>query len=196
MEFSYNNSFHSSIGMAPYEEFYGRNCQRPVCWSEGMRQLQGPQKVQETVDKIYIVKQCLKASQDRQKRYTDRNRREMEYEVGEKEIIERIGPLAYRLVLLGELSQIHDVFHVSMLQKCRFDPSHVIQESEQELAEKLVYTKEPIEILGTKVKKLRNKEILMLNVRWIHCSLNKATWEVEEHMRRKYLILFHDGGKF
>ncbi|XP_055961019.1 uncharacterized protein LOC130015264 [Mercurialis annua] len=93
---------------------------------------------------------------------------------GPYEIIERIGPLAYRLALPGELSQIHDVFPVSMLQRYRSDPSHVIQEPEVELTEKLVYKEEPIEILGTE----------------------EATWEVEEHMRMKYPYLFHDGGKF
>ena len=57
MEFSYNNGFHSSIGMAPYEALYGRKCQSPVCWdAEGLRQLEGPEIVQITVDKIQTVK--------------------------------------------------------------------------------------------------------------------------------------------
>ena len=49
-----------------------------------MRQIEGPELVQETVNKIQIVKQCLKAAQDRQKSYFDQHRREMTYEVGEK----------------------------------------------------------------------------------------------------------------
>ncbi|KAL0378461.1 UNVERIFIED_CONTAM: Transposon Ty3-G Gag-Pol polyprotein [Sesamum radiatum] len=53
MEFAYNNSFHSSIGMAPYEALYGRRCRSPVCWDiEGLRQVEGPELVQETVEKI------------------------------------------------------------------------------------------------------------------------------------------------
>ncbi|KAL0295705.1 UNVERIFIED_CONTAM: Transposon Tf2-11 polyprotein [Sesamum calycinum] len=57
MEFAYNNSFHSSIDMAPYEALYGRRCRSPVCWDiEGLRQLEGPELVQETVEKIQIVK--------------------------------------------------------------------------------------------------------------------------------------------
>ncbi|KAL2250183.1 UNVERIFIED_CONTAM: hypothetical protein Sindi_2492000, partial [Sesamum indicum] len=106
------------------------------------RQLEGPELVQETVEKIQVVKTCFKAAQDRQKRYVDQDRRQMEYKVGDKvflkispwrgilrfgrqgklspryigqyEIIERIGPLAYRLALPAELS-IHDVFHISTL---------------------------------------------------------------------------------
>ena len=57
MEFAYNNSYHSSIEMAPYEAVYGRKYQSPVCWDvEGLRQLEGPEIVQITVDKIQIVK--------------------------------------------------------------------------------------------------------------------------------------------
>ena len=106
------------------------------------------------MDKIKTVKKCLKAAQDRQKSYVDKHRREMEYEMGEKvllkvspwrgilrfgkqgklspryigpyEILERVGPLAYRLALPTELLQIHDVFHVSMLRRYRSDPSHIL----------------------------------------------------------------------
>ncbi|KAL0433483.1 UNVERIFIED_CONTAM: hypothetical protein Slati_2682600 [Sesamum latifolium] len=85
MEFAYNNSFHSSISMAPYEALYGREMsQSSMLDIEGLRQLEGPELVQETVKKIQIVKKCLKAAQDRQKSYVDKHRREMEYEVGDK----------------------------------------------------------------------------------------------------------------
>ena len=113
------------------------------------------------MDKIQIVKKCLKAAQDRQRSYVDKHRREMEYDVNEKvflkvspwkdiirfgkqgklspryigpyEILERVGPLAYRLALPQELSQIHDVFHIFMLRRYRSDPSYVVQESEIQL---------------------------------------------------------------
>ena len=99
--------------------------------------------VQETVDKVKIVRGRIKAAQDRKKNYADQHHREMTYEVGNNaflrfspwkgvirfgkkgklspryighyEILERIGPVAYRLALPPELSGIHDVFHVSML---------------------------------------------------------------------------------
>ena len=57
--------------------------------------------------------------------------------IGPYEIIERVGPLAYRLALPSELSRLHDVFHVSMLRRYRTDPSHVIQEPEVEISEDL-----------------------------------------------------------
>ncbi|KAL0322385.1 UNVERIFIED_CONTAM: Transposon Tf2-11 polyprotein [Sesamum calycinum] len=219
MEFAYNNSFHSSVGMAPYEALYGRKCRSPICWDiERLRQLEGPELIQQTVDKIQTIKKCLKAAQDRQKSYADKHRREMKYEVGEKnflkvspwrgilrfgkqgklspryigpyEILERVGPLAYRLALPAELSQIHDVFQVSMLRRYRSDPSHILREPEIEVSEGLTYVEEPIEILDRSIKKLRNKEIPMVKVRWSHHSPREATWEVEENMREKYPYLF------
>ncbi|KAL2243789.1 UNVERIFIED_CONTAM: hypothetical protein Sindi_0496900 [Sesamum indicum] len=103
--------------------------------------------------------------------------------IGPYEIIERVGPLAYQLALPAELSQIHDVFHVSMLRRYRSNPSHIIREPKIEIFEELTYVEEPAEI--------RNKDIPMVKVRWSHYSPREATWEVEEHMKDKYPYLFH-----
>ena len=166
----------------------------------------------------------MKAAQDRQKSYADLHRRDIEYAVGDKvflkvspwkdilrfgrhgklspryigpyEVIERVGPLAYKIALPPELSQIHNMFHVSMLRRYRSDPMHVLRESEMEITEKLTYVEEPIEILGREIKKLRRKEIPMVRVKWSHHRTpREATWEVEEHMRSKYPHLFEDSGK-
>ncbi|GKF75968.1 putative reverse transcriptase domain-containing protein, partial [Tanacetum coccineum] len=81
-EFSYNNSYHASIKAAPYEALYGRKCRSPVCWAEvGEAQLTSPELIQETTEKIVVIKQRMQAAQDRQKSYTDRKRKPMEYEV-------------------------------------------------------------------------------------------------------------------
>ncbi|GJU35492.1 putative reverse transcriptase domain-containing protein [Tanacetum coccineum] len=72
-EFSYNNSYHASIKAAPYEALYGRKCRSPVCWAEvGEAQLTGPELIQETTEKIVLIKQRMQAAQDRQKSYADR----------------------------------------------------------------------------------------------------------------------------
>ena len=61
VEFSYNNSYHASIGIAPYEALYGRKCRTPVCWDEvGERQLVGPEIVQLTTEKIQLIRDRLK----------------------------------------------------------------------------------------------------------------------------------------
>ncbi|GKD75634.1 putative reverse transcriptase domain-containing protein [Tanacetum coccineum] len=59
-EFSYNNSYHASIKAAPYEALYGRKCRSPVCWAEvGEAQLTGPELIQETTEKIVLIKQRM-----------------------------------------------------------------------------------------------------------------------------------------
>ncbi|GJT68192.1 putative reverse transcriptase domain-containing protein [Tanacetum coccineum] len=71
-EFSYNNSYHTSIKAAPYEALYGRKCRSPVCWAKvGEAQLTGPELIQETTEKIVLIKQRIQAAQDRQKSYAD-----------------------------------------------------------------------------------------------------------------------------
>nr|GEY19744.1 retrotransposable element Tf2 [Tanacetum cinerariifolium] len=85
VEFSYNNSYHASIKVAPYEALYGRKCRSPVCWAEVREaQLTGPEMIQETTEKIILIKQRIQAAQDRQKSYADRKRKPMEFKVGDR----------------------------------------------------------------------------------------------------------------
>ena len=72
IEFSYNNSYHTSIQAAPFEALYGRKCRTPVCWAEvGEAQLSRPDIVLEMKDKIVQIRDRLKAARDRQKSYAD-----------------------------------------------------------------------------------------------------------------------------
>ena len=84
VEFAYNNSFHSSIGMAPFEALYGRKCRSPIYWDEvGERKLLGPELVQITTEKIKLIRERLRTAQSRQKNYADRRRRDLEFQVGD-----------------------------------------------------------------------------------------------------------------
>ena len=66
VEFAYNNSYQSTIGMPPFEALYGRKCRSPICWEEvGDRRLLGPELVQETTEKIKIIRERMKAAQSR-----------------------------------------------------------------------------------------------------------------------------------
>ena len=85
MEFAYNNTFHSSLGMAPYEALYCRKCRTPTCWDKvGERQLVGPEIMQLTIEKIQLIRDRLKKAQDRQKSYADLKREPIEYNLGDK----------------------------------------------------------------------------------------------------------------
>ncbi|XP_020536151.1 uncharacterized protein LOC110009863 [Jatropha curcas] len=115
--------------------------------------------------------------------------------IGPYEILERIGPLAYRLALPPELAQIHDVLHVSMLRRYRSDPSHVIQTQDIQVSDHLSYVEEPVAIIRYQTKKLRNKEIPLVKVLWQNHYRKEAKWETKQHMRQNYPHLFPESGK-
>ena len=212
VEFAYNNSFQSSIGMAPYEVLYGRKCRTPLCWTElSEKKVIGPDLIQETEEKVKIIRERLKVATDRQKSYADMKRKDIRYEIGEKvflkvspwkkvmrfrkkgklsprfigpyEVIEKVGLVAYGLALPSDLENIHNVFHVSMLRRYRSDPSHVVFSETIELRPDLTYEEEPVEILAREVKELRNKKIPLVKVLWRNHKTEEATWESEEMMR-------------
>ena len=83
VEFAYNNSYHSSIEIAPYETLYGRKCRSPLCWDEiGERELTGPEIIQNVVEKVTLIKRRLKTAASRQKSYADPKRKDIEFQVG------------------------------------------------------------------------------------------------------------------
>ncbi|GJW95913.1 putative reverse transcriptase domain-containing protein [Tanacetum coccineum] len=85
IEFSYNNSYHTSIKAAPFEALYGRKCRSPVCWAEfGDARLTGPELVHETTEKIVQIKHRMQAARDRQKSYADVRRKPIEFQVGDR----------------------------------------------------------------------------------------------------------------
>ncbi|KAK6160920.1 hypothetical protein DH2020_004301 [Rehmannia glutinosa] len=184
IEFSFNNSYQATIGMAPYEALYRRKCRSPVHWDES-----------------------------RQKSYSDQRRRMLEFSIGDQvflkvapmkgvmqfgkkgklspryigpfHITERIGGVAYRLDLPTSLAQVHNIFHVSMLRKYVANPSHILKKEPIELKANLSYEEIPVEILLREVKKLRNKDDALIKVQWRFHGRNEATWEPEEEIRVK-----------
>ena len=85
MEFAYNNSYQSSIGMAPYEALYGRQCRTPMCWTEmNKHKIIGPELVKDTEEKVQIIQQRLKAACNRQRSYANLKRKDIGYEFGDK----------------------------------------------------------------------------------------------------------------
>ncbi|KAI5332728.1 hypothetical protein L3X38_022857 [Prunus dulcis] len=157
-------------------------------------------------------------AQDRQKNYADNRRKDLQFEVGDwvflklspwkgvvrfgrrgklspryigpYEIVERVGPVAYRLALPSDLSRLHDVFHVSMLRKYISDPSHVLEEQPIELQEDLTYVEQPVQILDWMMQVLRSREIPLVKVLWRSHNVEEATWEPEDQMREQYPYLF------
>nr|XP_028962236.1 uncharacterized protein LOC114826309 [Malus domestica] len=170
MEFAYNNSYHSSIGMSPFEALYGKSCRTLLCWLKvGERVLVGPEIVDETTHNIQVIKSNLKAAQDRQKSLADKHAMDTVYKVID-----------------------WDVFHVSMLRHHVSDPSHVIPPQPLEINPDLTYDKEPVMILDWKDKVLRNKTVRLVKFLWRNHSVEEATWETEDRMRDMYPRLFYE----
>ena len=113
--------------------------------------------------------------------------------IGPYKIVERIGEVANRLELSSDLDRIHDVFHVSMLCKYITDPSHVLIEQPVEIQENLTYEEEPVQILDRREQVLRNKTIPLVKVLWRSHTIEEATLEREEQMKRHYPHLFDAG---
>ena len=154
MEFSYNNSYQASVRMAPYEVLYGRPCLSPIYWTGvGEKLSTSPDLVRGTCEKVDLIRKRLLKAQGQQKSYANRRRRPLEFEVGDHvflkvmpkrgvvrckqgklspryirpfEVLQRVGTVAYRLALPPSLSNVHAVFHVTMLRKYTQDPTHVV----------------------------------------------------------------------
>ncbi|GKV00524.1 hypothetical protein SLEP1_g13198 [Rubroshorea leprosula] len=108
-EFAYNNSYQSSIHMAPFEALYGRRCRSPVCWTEvGERSILGPELVQQSSEIVQLIKERLRTAQSRQKSYADRRRRDLEFEVGDQVFL-KVSPTrgVLRFGIRGKLSPSH-----------------------------------------------------------------------------------------
>ncbi|KAD6118888.1 hypothetical protein E3N88_10159 [Mikania micrantha] len=212
VEFSYNNIYHASIGMPPYEMLYDRRCRTPLCWGEvGQKDMGSKTSVEYMANKLAQIRARLKSAQDRQKSYADKRRRPIEFNVGDRvllkvspwkglirfrkrgklslryigpfKILARIGEVAYRLELPHELSSIHPTFRVSYLRKSLADETSQVLYDDIEVDDKLNYIEEPVVILDRDEKRLRNKIVKMVKVQWKHIKGSEATWETEEEMR-------------
>nr|GEW84711.1 putative reverse transcriptase domain-containing protein [Tanacetum cinerariifolium] len=190
-EFSYNNSYHSSVRCAPFEALYGRKCRSPITRAEVREgQLIGPELVHETSEKISQIKDRLKAACDREKSYADKRRKPLEFSVGDYvllkvspwkgtvrfrkkgklaprfvgpfEIVQKVGHVACRLDFLEELNGVHDTFHVSNLKKCLADLTLHVPLDKIQVDAKLNFIEEPMEILDREFKKLKRSRIAIV----------------------------------
>ena len=110
--------------------------------------------------------------------------------IGPFKILERIGPVAYKLELPVELSNIHPTFHVSNLKKCLSDETLVIPMKELRLNDKLNFVEEPVEIMDREIKQMKRNRIPIVKVRWNSKRGPEFTWEREDQIRAAYPNLF------
>ncbi|GJY21357.1 hypothetical protein Tco_0393923 [Tanacetum coccineum] len=191
----FGGSYQLSIQCAPFEALYGRKCRLPVQWAEIKgSSLIRPELVQETTDKVVLVKEKPKVTRDHQKSYVNFRSKPLEFDVGDRpfEILERIGLVAYRLRLPEDLNSVHDTFHVSNLKKCLADASLHVPLDEIKVDKTLRFVKEPVEIMDREIRKLKSRKIAFVKVRWNSKRGYEFTWEHEDQIRIKYPQLFVD----
>ena len=110
--------------------------------------------------------------------------------IGPFEVLERKGEVDYEIALPLELSQVHPVFHVSMLRKYVPDPSHVVEYQPLDIQPNITYKERLIRILDWKEQVLRNKIIPYIKILWRNSGLEESTWESEAFICRQYPQLF------
>jgi hypothetical protein len=188
-------------------------------WDEvGESQILGPEMIQDTKEKVAIIRKRMLTAQSRQKSYTDKHRRMLEFDVedlvylkvspmrgvvrfgkkgklspryvGPFRVIGTVGPVAYRVELPPELANIHNVFHVSQLRKCVHDSQHVINYEPLDIQPNLTYNEQPVQILDRKEQQLRTKVIPLVKILWRNHDIEEASWELESDMRTRYPHLF------
>eukprot|EP00253_Pinus_taeda_P033626 PITA_33626 len=183
--------------MSPFEILYGRKCRvRTKRNSLDNKLALGPDMLAEMEATIKKVCQNLKVAQDRQKVYVDKKRTHKEFQLGDHvylkvkpqkstlqwkgcaktapwycgpfQILEWIGPMAYKLALLGHI-RVHNVFHVEPAGE---------------------FLAEPLRILDRRETTLWRRVITQVKVQWKHFGLDEATWEEEEVVQKAYPTLF------
>ncbi|GKE43943.1 putative reverse transcriptase domain-containing protein, partial [Tanacetum coccineum] len=152
-------------------------------------QLTRPEIIHETIEKIVQIRQRLQDARERQRSYANVRRKPLEFQVRDH-ILDRVGPVAYRLEFPEELSNVHSTFHVSNQKKCLSDESLIIPMKELRLDDKLNFMQELVEIMDRKVKQLRQSRIPIVKVRWNSIRGPEFMWEREDQIRAKYPHLF------
>jgi hypothetical protein len=203
-EFSYNNSYHESLKMAPFEVLYEHRCCTPLNWIElGEKVIFEPDLVEEAEATVRRIQDNLKATKSRQETYANKRCRPLEFDVGDHvylrvspmkgvkrfwvkgklasryigpfPILEKCGTMAYKLDLPPSLAGVHDIFHMSLLKKCLKASVNIMFPEVIPLEADLSYREYPIKVLDQKDCVTRHKTIKFFKIQWSNHSEEEAT---------------------
>jgi hypothetical protein len=205
-EFSYNNNYHESLKMAPFEVLYGRRCHTLLNWIKpGEKVIFGLDIIEEALTIICCVQETLKAVKSRQETYANKRCRPLAFEVGDHvylrvspmkdvkrfgvkgklapryirpfSILAKCGTVANKFDLPPSLARVHDIFHVSQLKKCLEAPVDVVLLELTRLEADLSYPEHPIKVLDQKDCVTRCKTIKFFKIQWSNHSKKRSNLE-------------------
>ncbi|GJV86003.1 putative reverse transcriptase domain-containing protein [Tanacetum coccineum] len=183
VELLYNNSYRTSIKVAPFKALYGRKCRSPVCWAKvGDAQLTGPEIVHETTKKIIKIKKCIQTTRDRQKSYVDRRRKLLEFQVGDKVML-KVSPWK-GVIRFGKRGKLNPRY-IGPFKKCFSDEPLTILLDEIQIDDKFNFIEESVEIMDHEVKYLKQIRIPIVKVRWNSKRSLEFTLERKDQMQKK-----------
>jgi hypothetical protein len=188
-------------------------------WNEpGKNQVFGPEILRKAERQVQAVRENLQLAQLRQKSYANHRRRSLSFKVGDFvylkvspmrelhhfkiqgklapryirpfKILEKRDEVAYQLELQPQLSDVHDVFHVSQLRKCLWVSEEQIPLEKLTIGEDITYQEYMVKILDTPEKVTRNNCYKMCKVQWSNHTEKEATWEKEDHLKAEFLDIF------
>jgi hypothetical protein len=188
-------------------------------WNEPREnQVFGPEILREAKMQVQVIRENLKLAQSRQKSYVDHRRRKLCFQVddfvylkgspmrelrrfkvrgklalryiGPFKILEQRGEVAYQLELPPQLSDVHDVFHISQLRKCLQVPEEQMPLEELTVGEDLTYQQYLVKILDTSEKVSQNNHYKMCKVQWTNHTEEEATWEKEDQLNVEFSDIF------
>jgi hypothetical protein len=168
--------------------------------------------IKDAEEQVAVVRENLRAAQSRQKSYVDTQRRPLEFQpgdfvylkvspirgtrrfqvrgklapryIGPYKILKRIGSVAYHLELPPEMSDMHNVFHVSQLKQCLRVPEEQVPMEVVDLQLDLQYQERPIKILDTATRQTRRTAVRFCRVQWSNHTEAEATWEREDDLKK------------
>ncbi|XP_073152933.1 uncharacterized protein [Henckelia pumila] len=174
-------SYQSTIGMAPYDALYGWRCRTPLHWDKvGERAVLVPEIATQTIDVIAKIRDRMLTAQSRQKSYADQRRKDFEFEVGNHVFLKVSGNHVFLKVSPWK----------GVMRKYVANPSHVFHHEPLEWKPNLSFQEIPVQILDREVRRLRNREILLVKILWRNQLVEEATCETEQDMRARYPELF------
>ncbi|MCO5547973.1 hypothetical protein L7F22_001428 [Adiantum nelumboides] len=207
VEFSYNSSFHTCIGMSPFKALYGQECVSPLNFSDPTIRVEATKKMLEEMgEQTKAIRQDIQAAKDCQKHYADQKRSYRKFKQGDKvflrvqpkrshlslgkfkklsprycgpyEDIKVLSDQAYKLKL-PEHIKVHEIFHISLLKPYIPNPNHALDDEEIVMQKQGVLELQPDCILETRERTLRNRTIREHVVKGKDCPTEDVTWEDE-----------------